>query len=72
MLLSTAEFAEPIAAAAISPDQVRQALEPAAYLGAAGAFVTAALHAHDERESRRGQHFPDNSKKRATTGDRQP
>ncbi len=69
VLLSSAEFAEPIAAAGISPDQVRQALEPEAYLGAAGAFVTAALQAHDERESRRGRHFPDNSKKLATTGD---
>ncbi|MGH3400164.1 MAG: lyase family protein [Streptosporangiaceae bacterium] len=55
VLLSTAEFSEPIAAAGITPDQVRQALEPAAYLGAAGVFVTAALHAHDERESRRDQ-----------------
>ena len=53
VLLATPEFAEPIAAAAVTPDQVRQALEPAAYLGAAGAFVTAALAAHDERESRR-------------------
>ena len=52
VLLDTPEFAEPIAAAGISPDQVRQALEPAAYLGAAGAFVTAALDAHAERESR--------------------
>ena len=52
VLLDTPEFAEPIAAAGISPDQVRQALEPAAYLGAASAFVTAALDAHAERESR--------------------
>ena len=52
VLLDTPEFAEPIVAAGISPDQVRQALEPAAYLGAASAFVTAALDAHAERESR--------------------
>jgi 3-carboxy-cis,cis-muconate cycloisomerase len=52
VLLDTPEFAEPIAVAGISPDQVRQALEPAAYLGAASAFVTAALDAHAERESR--------------------
>ena len=52
VLLDTPEFAEPIAAAGISPDQVRQALEPADYLGAASAFVTAALDAHAERESR--------------------
>jgi 3-carboxy-cis,cis-muconate cycloisomerase len=55
VLLDTPEFAEPIAAAGISPDQVRQALEPAAYLGAASVFVTAALDAHAERESRRDQ-----------------
>ncbi len=53
VLLDTPEFAEPIATAGITPDQVRQALEPAAYLGAASAFVTAALRAHDERDSRR-------------------
>ena len=52
VLLDTPEFAEPIAAAGISPDQVRQALEPADYLGAASAFVTAALDAHAELESR--------------------
>jgi hypothetical protein len=51
VLLSTPEFAAPIAAAGVSAGQVRGALEPSAYLGAAGAFVTAALAAHDERES---------------------
>jgi 3-carboxy-cis,cis-muconate cycloisomerase len=53
VLTGDPEFAEPIAAAGVTPDEVREALEPAAYLGAAGDFVTAALRAHDERESRR-------------------
>jgi len=53
VLTGRPEFAEPIAAAGVTPDQVREALEPAAYLGAAGDFVAAALRAHDERESRR-------------------
>jgi 3-carboxy-cis,cis-muconate cycloisomerase len=53
VLASEPQFAEPIAAAGITPGQVAGALEPEAYLGAAGAFVSAALAAHDERESRR-------------------
>jgi 3-carboxy-cis,cis-muconate cycloisomerase len=53
VLLGTPRFADRIAAAGITGDQVRAALDPAAYLGAAGAFVSAALAAHGERESRR-------------------
>jgi 3-carboxy-cis,cis-muconate cycloisomerase len=52
VLADTPEFAEPIAAAGITAARVRQALEPGSYLGAAAALVTAALAAHDERESR--------------------
>jgi 3-carboxy-cis,cis-muconate cycloisomerase len=53
VLLETPQFADPIAAAGITPEQVTRALEPAGYLGAAGAFVSAALAAHQEQESRR-------------------
>jgi 3-carboxy-cis,cis-muconate cycloisomerase len=59
VLTGAPEFADPVAAAGVTPDQVRQALDPAAYLGAASAFVTAALRAHDERESRRDPDDPD-------------
>jgi 3-carboxy-cis,cis-muconate cycloisomerase len=51
-LLGTPEFAGPIAAAGVTPGQVTGALEPTSYLGAAGAFVAAALAAHREQESR--------------------
>jgi 3-carboxy-cis,cis-muconate cycloisomerase len=39
-----------LAAAGITPEQVDQALDPAGYLGAAGAFVDAALAAHARTE----------------------
>jgi 3-carboxy-cis,cis-muconate cycloisomerase len=53
VLLDTPRFADPIAAAGVSPGQVTRALEPGGYLGAAGVFVSAALAAHQEQESRR-------------------
>jgi len=53
VLLGTPRFADPIAAAGVSPGQVTRALEPGGYLGAAGVFVSAALAAHQEQESRR-------------------
>jgi 3-carboxy-cis,cis-muconate cycloisomerase len=43
-------FAERIAGAGVTQDQVAAALDPAAYLGAAGAFVAAALAAHQDRD----------------------
>ena len=39
-----------LAAGGITPEQVEQALDPAGYLGAAGAFVDAALAAHARTE----------------------
>jgi len=39
VLLGTPRFADPIAAAGVSPGQVTRALEPGGYLGAAGVFV---------------------------------
>jgi len=53
VLLGSPEFAGPITAAGITPGQVTGALDPEGYLGAAGAFVAAALAAHDQHESRR-------------------
>jgi 3-carboxy-cis,cis-muconate cycloisomerase len=53
VLLGSPEFAGPITAAGMTPGQVTGALEPEGYLGAAGAFVSAALAAHDQHESRR-------------------
>jgi 3-carboxy-cis,cis-muconate cycloisomerase len=47
VLLGTAEFAEQITGAGLTPAQLRQALDPATYLGATGQFISAALQAHD-------------------------
>jgi 3-carboxy-cis,cis-muconate cycloisomerase len=55
VLLGTPEFADRIAGAGITPEQVTKALEPASYLGAADHFVAAALASHREQESRRAQ-----------------
>jgi len=46
VLLETPEFARPVRAAGLTPVEVADALEPSAYLGAAVAFVAAALAAH--------------------------
>jgi len=40
-----------LASAGITPEQIESALEPVGYLGAADAFVTAALQAHDALEA---------------------
>jgi len=37
---------EQLTAAGITPEQIDSALEPAGYLGATDAFITAALEAH--------------------------
>ncbi|HEU5416641.1 MAG TPA: lyase family protein [Streptosporangiaceae bacterium] len=50
-VLAGPPFAAAVAAAGVTPDQVAAALDPAAYLGAAGAFVAAALAAHRERDA---------------------
>jgi 3-carboxy-cis,cis-muconate cycloisomerase len=46
VVLGTPEFAGPVRAAGLTPLQVSDALEPSAYLGAAVAFVAAALARH--------------------------
>ena len=46
VVLETPEFARPVRAAGLTPVEVADALEPSAYLGAAVAFVAAALAAH--------------------------
>jgi 3-carboxy-cis,cis-muconate cycloisomerase len=47
VLLAVPKLEGRLAAAGITPEQIEAALEPAGYLGAAGAFVTAALQAHE-------------------------
>ena len=46
VLLAVPKLEDRLASAGISAEQIESALEPAGYLGAAGAFVTAALEAH--------------------------
>jgi 3-carboxy-cis,cis-muconate cycloisomerase len=46
VLLGTPEIGDKLAAAGISAAQLAEALDPAGYLGASGAFITAALAAH--------------------------
>jgi 3-carboxy-cis,cis-muconate cycloisomerase len=46
VLLATPEIEDKLAAAGITPAQVEQALDPAGYLGASQAFISAALTAH--------------------------
>jgi 3-carboxy-cis,cis-muconate cycloisomerase len=47
VLLSVPKLADRLASAGITPEQIESALEPAGYLGASDAFVTAALAAHE-------------------------
>ncbi len=46
VLLAVPKLEDRLAAAGITAEQIESALEPAGYLGAAGAFVAAALQAH--------------------------
>jgi 3-carboxy-cis,cis-muconate cycloisomerase len=46
VLLAVPKLEERLSAAGITPEQIEAALEPAGYLGAADAFITAALDAH--------------------------
>ena len=46
VLLSVPKLEERLTAAGITPEQIDSALEPSGYLGAADAFITAALDAH--------------------------
>jgi 3-carboxy-cis,cis-muconate cycloisomerase len=50
VLLSVPKLENKLAAAGITAEQIESALEPAGYLGAADAFVTAALDAHEDRK----------------------
>ncbi len=50
VLLAVPKLEDRLAAAGISAEQIESALEPAGYLGAADAFVTAALDAHRSLE----------------------
>ncbi len=50
VLLAVPTLEERLSAAGITPEQLDSALEPAGYLGATDAFITAALEAHRSRE----------------------
>jgi hypothetical protein len=45
---------ERLSSAGITAEQIDSALEPSGYLGATGAFITAALDAHQAQEVRHG------------------
>ncbi len=47
VLLGAPEFADRLASAGVTPEQVEAALEPAGYLGAAGEFIDVALAGHE-------------------------
>jgi 3-carboxy-cis,cis-muconate cycloisomerase len=51
VLLAVPKLEGRLASAGITPEQIESALEPAGYLGAADAFVTAALQAHETLEA---------------------
>src|SRR6516165_10671125 len=51
VLLSVPKLEERLSAAGITAEQIDSALEPSGYLGAADAFVTAALDAHEALEA---------------------
>ena len=50
VLLAVPKLEERLSSAGITAEQIDSALEPSGYLGAAGAFVTAALDAHEKLE----------------------
>ncbi len=50
VLLAVPKLEERLSAAGITAEQIDSALDPAGYLGAADAFITAALEAHRSRE----------------------
>jgi len=54
VLLAVPKLEERLTSAGITAEQIDSALEPSGYLGAAGAFVAAALDAHKALEARRG------------------
>src|ERR1700689_2376446 len=56
VLLSVPKLENKLAAAGITAEQIDFALEPAGYLGAADAFVTAALDAHEAQKLEESPH----------------
>jgi 3-carboxy-cis,cis-muconate cycloisomerase len=54
VLLAVPKLEERLSSAGITAEQIDSALEPSGYLGAAGAFVAAALDAHKALEARHG------------------
>jgi 3-carboxy-cis,cis-muconate cycloisomerase len=58
VLLSVPTLEGRLASAGITPEQIESALEPAGYLGAADAFVTAAMAAHESLEAQLSEATP--------------
>ncbi len=56
VLLSVPKLEDRLVSAGITAEQIDAALQPAGYLGAAGAFTTAALHAHENLKLQEPQH----------------
>jgi 3-carboxy-cis,cis-muconate cycloisomerase len=56
VLLSVPKLEDRLVSAGITAEQIDAALQPAGYLGAAGAFTTAALHAHEYLKLQEPQH----------------
>src|SRR6266566_9330985 len=54
VLLAVPKLEERLSSAGITAEQIDSALEPAGYLGATGAFITAALEAHESLGVRNG------------------
>jgi len=54
VLLAVPKLEERLSSAGITAEQIDSALEPSGYLGAAGAFITAAIDAHEKPENRHG------------------
>ena len=54
VLLAVPKLEERLSAAGITAEQIDSALEPASYLGATDAFITAALEAHRSWEAPSG------------------
>jgi 3-carboxy-cis,cis-muconate cycloisomerase len=56
VLLSVPKLEDRLVSAGITAEQIDAALEPAGYLGAAGAFTSAALDAHENLKLQESQH----------------
>ena len=68
VLLAVPKLEGRLASAGITPEQIESALEPAGYLGAADAFVTAALAAHEALDAQLSRGMTMDDAERARQG----